>query len=176
MTGSIICGVDNSASAKEAARVARVLAGKLGLDLVFVRAVEDGASEAGMSATAERLERLSGSATEADCGAMWVVDAGRPADCLVDAASRRDAALIVVGSSRSPSTSGDVWRSAPCPVVVVPLGAEGSLNGSGDRQERVDEDRDFAGGITRLGLGGGGTEFDGGIVRFGLGVREPGGL
>jgi hypothetical protein len=144
--------------------------------LVFVRAVEGGASEAKMSATAERLEGLSGCVTDVDCGATWVVDAGDPADCLVDAASKRDAALIVVGSSRSRSTSADVWRSAPCPVVVVPLGAEASLNGSGNGSERVDEDRDFAGGIARLGIGGGGTDFDGGIARFGLGLREPGGL
>jgi nucleotide-binding universal stress UspA family protein len=175
MTGSIICGVDDTASAKEAARVARALAGKLGLDLVFVRAIEDGASDA-ESATAERLEGLRRRATGFDCGARWVVDAGHPADCLVDAAKKKDAALIVVGTSRSRSTPADVWRSAPCPVVVVPLGAETSLNGTGDGRKRVDEDRDFAGGIARLGLGGGGTDFDGGIVRFGLGVREPGGL
>jgi nucleotide-binding universal stress UspA family protein len=175
MTGSIICGVDSSASAKEAARVARVLAGRLGLGLVFVRAVEGSAADAEMSATAERLEGLSGCATEVDCGATWLVEAGHPADCLVDAASKRDAALIVVGSSPS-RTSADVWRSAPCPVVVVPLGAEASLNGTGDGRERVDEDRDFAGGIARLGIGSGGTDFDGGIARFGLGVREPGGL
>jgi nucleotide-binding universal stress UspA family protein len=175
MTGSIICGVDNTASAKEAARVARALAGELGLDLVFVRAVEDGASDA-ESATAERLEGLSRRATHVDCGARWVVDAGHVADCLVDAAKKEDAALIVVGSSRSRSTPADVWRSAPCPVVVVPLGAEASHNGTGDGRERVDKDRDFAGGIARLGLGGGGTDFEGGIVRFGLGLREPGGL
>jgi nucleotide-binding universal stress UspA family protein len=41
--GSIICGVDDSESAKEAARVARGLSSKLGLGLVFVRVVEDGA-------------------------------------------------------------------------------------------------------------------------------------
>ena len=175
MTGSIICGVDDTASAKEAARVARVLAGELGLDLVFVRAIEDGASDA-ESATAERLERLGGRATHVDCGARWVVDAGHPADCLVDAAKKEDAALIVVGSPRARSAAADVWRSAPCPVVVVPLGAEAAHNGTGDGRERVDNDRDFAGGIARLGLGGGGSDFDGGIVRFGLGVREPGGL
>jgi nucleotide-binding universal stress UspA family protein len=175
MTGSIICGVDNTASAKEAARVARVLAGKLGLDLVFVRAVEEGASD-GESATAERLEWLSERATDVDCGARWIVDTGYPADCLVAAARKKDAALIVVGSSRSRSTSADVWRKAPCPVVVVPLGAEASPNGTGDGPKRVDEDRDFAGGIARLGLGSGGTDFEGGIARFSLGVREPGGL
>lgn len=176
MTGSIICGVDNSVSAREAARVARVLAGKLGLGLVFVRAADGTPSDAEMSAIAERLEELSGYATDVDCGATWLVDDGDPADCLVDAAKEKDAALIVVGSSPSRSISADLWRRAPCPVVVVPLGGEAQLNGNGDGREYVDADRDFAGGIARLGLGSGGTDFDGGIARFGLGPREPGGL
>jgi nucleotide-binding universal stress UspA family protein len=176
MTGSIICGVDNSVSAREAARVARALAGKLGLGLVFVRAAEGTPSDAEMSAIAERLEELSGYATDVDCGATWLVDDGDPADCLVDAAKEKDAALIVVGSSPSRSISADLWRRAPCPVVVVPLGGEAQLNGNGDGREYVDADRDFAGGIARLGLGSGGTDFDGGIARFGLGPREPGGL
>jgi nucleotide-binding universal stress UspA family protein len=175
MTGSIICGVDNSPSAKEAARVARGLASKLGLGLVFVRATEGTPADAEMSAIVERLEELSGHATDVDCGATWLVDAGDPADSLVDAAKEKDAALIVVGSP-SRSISADLWRRAPCPVVVVPLGGEAPVNGTGDGRERIDDDRDFAGGIARLGLGGGGTNFDGGIARFGLGVREPGGL
>jgi nucleotide-binding universal stress UspA family protein len=175
MTGSIICGVDNSASAKEAARVARVLARRLGVGLVFVRAVDGGAADVEMSETAERLEELSGCTTDVDCGATWLVDVGHPADCLVDAAKKKDGALIVVGSSAS-RISADVCRRAPCPVVVVPLGAEASLNGTDDGREHGDEDDDFAGGIARLGIGGGGTDFDGGIVRFGLHVREPGGL
>jgi nucleotide-binding universal stress UspA family protein len=143
MTGSIICGVDDSASAKHAARIARVLAGELGLGLVFVRAAEGASSNAEMSATAERLEELSGSATDVDCGAKWLVDAGDPADCLVDAAKKNDAALIVVGSSPSRGISADVWRRAPCPVVVVPLGGEAQLNGNGDGRERVDKDHDL---------------------------------
>jgi nucleotide-binding universal stress UspA family protein len=128
MTGSIICGVDNSVSAREAARVARALAGKLGLGLVFVRAAEGAASEPEMSATAERLEELRSGATDVDCGATWLVDTGDPADCLVDAAKEKDAALIVVGSSPSRSISVDLWRRAPCPVVVVPLGGEAPAN------------------------------------------------
>lgn len=176
MTGSIICGVDDSASARDAARFARALAGKLGLGLVFVRAAEGGASEPEMSATAERLEELRAGATDVDCGATWLVDTGDPADCLVDAAKHKEAALIVVGSSRSRSVLVDLWRRAPCPVVVVPLGHEAQANGNGHRRERIDDDRDFAGGIVRFGLGGRGTEFDGGIVRFGLGLPEPGGL
>ena len=176
MTGSIICGVDNSVSAREAARVARALAGKLGLSLVFVRATEGIPADAEMSATVERLEELSGHATDLDCGATWLVDGGDPADSLFDAAKEKDAALIVVGSSPSRSISLDLWLRAPCPVVVVPIGGEALVNGTGDEREFIDDDRDFAGGIARLGLGGGGTDFDGGIARFGLGVREPGGL
>jgi nucleotide-binding universal stress UspA family protein len=173
MTGSIICGVDDSVSARDAARFARALAGKLGLGLVFV-AAEGGASEPELSATAERLEELRAGATDVDCGATWLVDTGDPADCLVDAAKHKEAALIVVGSSRSRSVLVDLWRRAPCPVVVVPLGHEAQANGNA--HERIDDDRDFAGGIVRFGLGGRGTEFDGGIVRFGLGPSEPGGL
>jgi nucleotide-binding universal stress UspA family protein len=176
MTGSIICGVDNSVSAREAARVARALAGKLGLGLVFVRAAEGAASEREMSATAERLEELRAGATDVDCGASWLVDTGDPADCLIDAAKEKEAALIVVGSSPSRNISADLSRRAPCPVVVVPVGAEAPVNGTAHGGEHIDDDRDFAGGIARFGLGGGGTDFDGGIVRFGLGVREPGGL
>jgi nucleotide-binding universal stress UspA family protein len=176
MTGSVVCGVDNSASAKQAARVARVLAGKLGLGLVFVRAAEGTTSDVEMTATAERLEELSGCSTDVDCGATWLVVAGHPADCLVDAARKKHAALIVVGSPPWRSVSADLWLRAPCPVVVVPLGGEAQLNGNGDWRERVDEDHDFASGIARLGLGSGGTDFDAGIARFGLGVREPGGL
>ena len=177
MTGSIICGVDDSASARQAARVARVLAGRLGLRLVFVQAADDARSDAELSATAKRLKDLSGWTTDVDCGATWLVGAGEPSECLVDTAERRGAALIVIGSQSSGGIAGDLWRRAPCPVVVVPLDDHASGNGNGDGRERVDEDgHDFAGGIARLGLGSGGTDFDGGIARFGLGLREPGGL
>ena len=80
MAGSIICGVDDSESAKGAARVARGLSSKLGLGLVFICVVEDGAPEPKTSAIAERLERISGGATDVDCGAGWLVEVGQPAD------------------------------------------------------------------------------------------------
>jgi nucleotide-binding universal stress UspA family protein len=178
MTGSIICGLDDSGSAKGAARVARGLSSKLGLRLVFVRVVEPGSADEEISAIAERLERLSGRTTEVDCGAGWLVDVGHPADRLVAAAAAEEARLIVVGSSgpRSSllgSVSAEVSRRAPCPVVVVPPGADGSANGQGDgdlvdaiarfgrhsngEQARTTDDsdaRDFAGGIVRFSLGG----------------------
>lgn len=187
MAGSIICGVDDTEAARGAARVARALAGELGLGLVFVRVVEEDAPDAKVSAITERLERLSADASDVDCGAAWLLEAGLPADRLIATATRADAAMIVVGSTGPRSSllgsiSADVSRRAPCPVVVVPPGGDASVNGHRDARvnghrdghENAGEDRDFAGGIARLGLGDGGTEFAGGIARFGVGSREPG--
>jgi nucleotide-binding universal stress UspA family protein len=191
MTGSIVCGVDESESAKGAARVARELSARLRLRLVFVRVVEDAAANEKIAAVAARLHRLADSATEVDCGAHWLVDVGHPADRLAAVAEEENAALIVVGSTgpRSSllgSVSADVSRRAPCPVVVVPPGADRSLgnghdarsatagfpgllddgyageirlrpSGRGDAAVKGDPDaRDFAGGIVRFSLGGSG--------------------
>jgi nucleotide-binding universal stress UspA family protein len=185
MASSIICGVDDSESAKGAARVARELSARLGLRLVFVRVVEPGAGDDKIGTVAARLHRLADSVAEVDCGAHWVVDVGHPADRLVAVAEDEDAALIVVGSTGPRSSllgsiSADVSRRAPCPVVVVAPGADDSLvnrseatsrfdyasavSGSirlpagaveEDREDHTDE-RDFAGGIVRFSLGAGG--------------------
>jgi nucleotide-binding universal stress UspA family protein len=72
MTGSIICGVDDSESAKGAARVARGLSAQLGSQLVFVRAVDDGSPDDEITAVAERLHHLAESASEVDGGAHWL--------------------------------------------------------------------------------------------------------
>jgi nucleotide-binding universal stress UspA family protein len=171
MAGSIICGVDDSESAEGAARVARALSGELGLGLVFVRVVDPRASRTNVRAIAERLEQLTADAAETDNGAAWLVDAGHPADGLVAAAKKADAAMIVVGStgphsSLLGSVSADVSRRAPCPVVVVPPGADVRVNG---RSDGHDVDRDLAGGITRFGGRDGATDVAGGVIRFGLG-------
>ena len=155
MAGSIVCGVDDSESAKGAARVARALASELRLGLVFVRVVERDAPEAEISAVAERLERLSAGANELDCGAAWLVDAGHPADQLVAVAAKAGAALIVVGSSgpRSPrlgSVSAEVSRRASCPVLVVPPGATARHHNVSNGASA----HDFAGGIVRFSLSG----------------------
>jgi hypothetical protein len=73
--------------------------------------------------------------------------------------------MIVVGShgprsSLLGSVSADLTRRAPCPVVVVPPGA----------QDRLNDRRDLSGGggndNVHLGFG---VNNAGGIVRFGLG-------
>jgi nucleotide-binding universal stress UspA family protein len=173
MTGSIICGIDGSESARGAARVARAISRELGLGVIFVHVVEPNAPAAKVRSIAERLERLSSGVNAVDRSAGWSVETGHPADGLVSAAKNAGASLIVVGSTgpRSSllgSVSADVSRRAPCPVVVVPPGAD--HNGGGDGEPGTG-DTEFAGGLVRFGLGDGGTEFAGGIARFGLGAR-----
>jgi nucleotide-binding universal stress UspA family protein len=175
--GSIICGVDDSESAKGAARVARALSAELGSRLVFVRVVDDGAHDGEISAVAARLHQLAESASEVDCGAHWIVEVGHPADRLVDVAKQEAASLIVVGSTGPRSSllgsiSADVSRRAPCPVVVVAPGADTSVTNENGRTTRGrhgfpglfddsysdledPEARNFEGGIARLGIGGG---------------------
>jgi nucleotide-binding universal stress UspA family protein len=147
MAGSIVCGVDDSESARGAARVARGLSSKLGLGLVFVRVLDDGPPAAPVDGTARRLEQLGDRATRAGRGADWIVEHGHPADRLVAVAEETEASLIVVGShgprsSSLGSISLDVSKRAPCPVVVVPPGADATFEGD-----------DVAGGIARFGLG-----------------------
>ena len=125
MTGSIVCGVGGSESAKRAVRLARSLSSELGLRLVFVRVVEPGSPGEEISAVAERLGRLSECTTEVDCGAGWLVDIGHPADRLIAAAVDERASFIVVGSggrrsSMLRSISAELSQRSPCPVVVVP--------------------------------------------------------
>ena len=194
MTGSIICGVDDSESAKGAARVARRLSARLGLRLVFVRVLDE-SNEGEIGAVTARLHDLVESATEVDCGAHWLVEVGHPADRLVAVAETEAASLIVVGSTGTRSSllgsiSADVSRRAPCPVVVVAPGADASLANANSRP-RVSRrtgfpglsDDGYAGSAVGVGAAtapGPGTgdrpghdpdarSFAGGIVRFGIG-------
>jgi nucleotide-binding universal stress UspA family protein len=175
VAGLIICGVDDSESAKGAARVARGLSSKLGLGLVFLRVVDNGASKEKVSAIAERLERDCGAVSETDGGARWLVDSGHPAERLVAAATAAEASMIVVGSTGPRSSllgsiSAEVSKRAPCPVVVVPPGADLAASGQG-RDGEVNSP--LSGGIVRFGTGSSkasaDTDFAGGIVRFSLG-------
>ena len=186
MTGSIICGVDDSESAKGAARVARELNARLGLRLVFVRVVKDGTHDGKIAAIAARLHDLADGASKVDGGAHWLVDVGHPADRLVAAAEEENAVLIVVGSSGPRSSllgsiSADVSRRAPCPVVVVAPGADRSLaHGAGAAKPvrgPVHDAYEGVSGSIRLGSTNGRTRDDpderavaGGIVRFNLGA------
>lgn len=147
MGSSIICGIDDSESAKRATRVARALCSKLGLRLVFVHVAQADSSDEMTGAIADRLHRLAESCTEVDCGALWLVDLGEPVDGLIAAAADENASLIVVGASESRSSfldsvSAGLTRRAPCPVVVVPTGTvENAANGASRLLEVLDARR-----------------------------------
>lgn len=190
MPGLIICGVDDSESAKGAARVARELSAQTGSRLVFVRVVDNGSPDGEISAVAARLQQLADCATEVDCGAHWLVEVGHPADGLVAVAEKQAASLIVVGSTGPRSSllgsiSAEVSRHAPCPVVVVAPGADRSVTNGKARTSRrtgfpglVDDGytgamAGFDAAWARSPANGDGAgddaDFAGGIVRFGIG-------
>jgi nucleotide-binding universal stress UspA family protein len=169
VSGAIICGVDDSTSAKGAARVARVLSRQLERPLVFMRVVEAGSTDEAIGEVVDRLERLSLHATDVDQGAGWLVDVGHPADRIVAAAAAADASLIVLGSTGPRSSllgsiSADVSRRAPCPVVVVPPGADTVTNA----RRAVSARPIVAAGLNRFDVGDGNPDFAGGIARFGF--------
>jgi nucleotide-binding universal stress UspA family protein len=138
-TGLIVVGVDRSEAAKGAVRVARELSEKLGAPLMFVHAVGSEVSAAGRQQIGDELDRLllDGPGT----GGAWLLGVRHPADCIVETAAEVGASMVVVGSSgpRSSllgSVSAEVSRRAPCPVVVVPPGADRHDGRRGARDAR----------------------------------------
>jgi nucleotide-binding universal stress UspA family protein len=123
MAEFIICGVDGSEATRSVLATGRWLADGLAGQLVALRATE---GEVGTEAAEEVHGALDGAPAD-----VRVVK-GDPAEVILDAAGRDDAALVVVGSRgrgalRSAllgSVSHEVAARARCPVVVVPAGAE----------------------------------------------------
>ena len=114
--------------------------------------------------------------SEVDQGARWLVDEGHPAERLIAAAAAEEASLIVVGSTGPRSSllgsiSAEVSKRAPCPVVVVPPGAD--LTAAG-QDETARSDSPLSGGTVRFGAGSSKASADpdvaGGIIRFSLGA------
>ena len=142
MKGPVICGVDDS-SALGAVEVARDLAERYELPLVYVHVVNrgEGGEEAG------GLIQGTGAPNHTEV----VIEYGHPADRLVTLAETRRASFVVLGnhgprSSLLGSISADVARRATCPVVVVPATAEAP------RAQSAAEPG-VEGGIVRFGLG-----------------------
>jgi nucleotide-binding universal stress UspA family protein len=141
--GPVICGVDGSGVAAGAIEVARELAHRYELPLIYahVLAGEEGSETAHALRDVAVLEQ-----------AELAIESAHPADRLVALAHERRASFLVVGnhgprSSLLGSISADVSRRASCPVVVVPPSAE----------------------VAAPQAAGSDTEVEGGIVRFGLG-------
>ena len=160
MSGSIICGVDGTASAESAADVARRLGAELGLRLVFVRVVDAGTPEETTAAIAEQLE-------QAKCGRRVAGrgrSPGRPArrrrgerERAPDGRRLARAALIAARQR--------LGRGVTTGVLPGRRGAAGRrrLGGAARPRQglrrrhrppgaRADGDADFAGGILRFNL------------------------
>jgi nucleotide-binding universal stress UspA family protein len=143
MAGVILCSVDGSAGARDAARVAGALAARLEAEVVLLhvagRTTAPGVSTAplGQARLAES-ERQAGAALLADVAAdaglpdatELRVEIGDTAGTVRAVAEETEALLLVVGSHSKGgvkrallgSISRDLAGNAPCPVVVVPPG------------------------------------------------------
>jgi nucleotide-binding universal stress UspA family protein len=140
---TILCGVDGSAEAQGALRVASAVANRLGLRLVVAHVSQAallpvGPGSGPVMTTATQEELRAGAALleelvrEERLGyAEQRSEYGLPAERLADLADEENAELIVVGSRRRGafkaaflgSVSQDLIGIARCPVLVVPPGA-----------------------------------------------------
>jgi nucleotide-binding universal stress UspA family protein len=140
MAGTILCGVNESAGARSAARVAGALSKRLELRLVLVHVadaftVADGS--AGNDESVMTMQARSGgkrlldqlTAEQDVIGAEQRIEVGDPAERLAQVAAEERAALIVVGArarrrrwrpTLRSDLSRDIARVTPCPVFVVP--------------------------------------------------------
>lgn len=134
---AIVCGVDDSPGALEAARVAGALSAGLGVRLVLVHIAAGWAGGGGEGSVSMRQGRqgadrlLERAVSEHARDVERRVEFGEPAEALARVASEEAATLIVVGERRGGfgrlrlrrSLADDLAATAPCPVVVVPAAA-----------------------------------------------------
>jgi nucleotide-binding universal stress UspA family protein len=139
MAGTVLCGVNESAGARNAAHVAAALSKRLELRLVLVHVADgftmaDGSegNDEGLTTMQVRsggkrlLDQLA--AEQGLRGVEQRIEVGDPAERLAQVAAEERAALILVGARarrrwrpvlRS-DLSRDIARVTPCPVFVVP--------------------------------------------------------
>jgi nucleotide-binding universal stress UspA family protein len=139
MPGTVVCGVNESAGAREAALVVGALGKQLDLRVVLVHVVDgttssDAAEDDEDKPTREArtggkrfLDRFSDE--HGLEGAERRIETGYPAERLAEVAAEERAALIVVGARAQrrrwrptlrSDLSRDIARVTPCPVFVVP--------------------------------------------------------
>jgi nucleotide-binding universal stress UspA family protein len=135
---AIVCGIDDSAGALEALRVASVLSAQFDARLVLAHIADGWAPGSDESLTTTQARQggnlmLERAAREHDVRAERRVEVGEPAEALARIASEEAASLIIVGSRRQgrrrprlrSGLAGGLAAAAPCPVVVVPLAQHG---------------------------------------------------
>ncbi|WP_458117200.1 universal stress protein [Arthrobacter sp. D2-10] len=136
MSGVIVVGVDSSETAKNAAETARSLAIALGASLHVVTAYENDRTEVlgegsdqvviSQADSAERVAGMLVKSSESDLTVTHFAARGKPADALVQEATRLNATLIVVGNRRMRgigrvlgSVANSVAHNAPCDVYIA---------------------------------------------------------
>jgi nucleotide-binding universal stress UspA family protein len=138
MFKQILVGVDGSADALEAARLAGKLARQMGSHVIAVAAFEpipdylgkpywEEAAAARMSKAQEILEQATTAIGEVPGGLETEMIEGRPADAILDVAQTRQVDLIVMGARGNHALSGlllgsqshKVLNKAPCPVLIA---------------------------------------------------------
>lgn len=120
MSAAIVCGLDRSAASTRAAEFGALLAERLGAELVTVHVQPPPRLFPGLGRPRPPAVR------------PGFLSTGDPTDELVRFANELDAELVVVGSrgrrglgrALLGSVSSSLMVSCPCPVVVVPPGAE----------------------------------------------------
>ena len=130
---AIVCGIDDSAGALEALRVASTLSAQFQARLVLAHITNGWAAGSDESLTTNQGRQggnrlLERAAREHNLDAERRVEVGEPAEALARIASEEAATLIVVGSRREgwrrprlrSRLAADLAASASCPVVVVP--------------------------------------------------------
>jgi nucleotide-binding universal stress UspA family protein len=146
-SGVVVCGVDDSTAARQAARVARAVAKALGVEVVLVHAVPT-MIPPGTSAVPRGPAELAGiehraaeeflatlAFDEGLSDAERLVAFGSQADAIRDVADEVDAALVVVGTRRrgalrsalAGSVSRDLKADSSRPVLIVPTGTRVAL-------------------------------------------------
>jgi nucleotide-binding universal stress UspA family protein len=140
MAGTVLCGVNDSAGARNAARVAGAISKQLDVRLVLVHVADaftlaDGS--AGNDESVTTIQARSGgkrlldqlTAEQGLRRAEQRIEVGDPAERLAQVAAEERAALILVGARAQrrrwrPALRSDFSRElahvTPCPVLVVP--------------------------------------------------------
>jgi nucleotide-binding universal stress UspA family protein len=140
MAGTVVCGVNESAGARNAARVAGVLSKQLEVRLVLVHVADASTSADGSVGNDESvmtMQARSGgkrlldqlTAEQGLRGVEQRIEVGDPAERLAQVAAEERAALILLGaraqrrrwwSTLRSDLSRDIAGLTPCPVLVVP--------------------------------------------------------
>lgn len=140
MAGTVVCGVNESAGARNAARVAGALSKRLEFRLVLVHVADAPTSTGGSAGDDEsvptmqarsRGKRLLDELTveQGLKGGEQRIEVGDPAERLAEVAAEERAALILVGARAQgrrwrptlrSDLSRDLARVTTCPVLVVP--------------------------------------------------------